>query len=156
MGTDIFHCGPVGTGCVAQLTNNLILGITMVGASEALAIGTKLGADPRILTKIWSRSSARSHSIDSHSPMPHVLPNVSSSRNYDAFFGVGVGVIRKDLGLGIDMALECDGEHYMTRKAHDFYAEIEKQGYAKKDFSIVYQYLVHNNDMAASGIAKPL
>lgn len=153
MGKNIFHCGPIGTGCVAKLTNNLILGITMVGTAEALAIGEKLGADPAVLTKIWSCSSARSHSVDAYSPYPHVLPNVPSSRNYDG--GFAVALIRKDLGLAMDAAKACGGEYFMTRRAFDFYAEIEKQGYSKKDFSIVYQYLVHNNDMSASGISKP-
>jgi len=153
MGKNIFHCGPIGTGCVAKLTNNLILGITMVGTAEALAIGEKLGADPTVLTKIWSCSSARSHSVDTYSPYPNVLPNVPSSRNYDG--GFSVALIRKDLGLAMNAAQACGGEYFMTRRAFDFYAEIEKQGYAKKDFSIVYQYLVHNNDMSASGIAKP-
>jgi len=153
MGKNIFHCGPVGTGCVAKLTNNLILGITMVGTSEALAIGEKLGADPSVLTKIWSVSSARSHSVDAYNPRPHVLPNVPSSNNYDG--GFSVALIRKDLGLAMDAAVACDAEHYLTRRAYDFYREIEKAGYAKKDFSIVYQYLVHNNDMSISGIDKP-
>jgi len=154
MGKNIFHCGPIGTGCVAKLTNNLILGITMVATAEALAIGEKLGADPAVLTKIWSVSSARSHSVDAYNPRPNVLPDVPSSRNYDG--GFAVALIRKDLGLAMDAAQACKAEYFMTRRAFDFYAEIEKQGYSKKDFSIVYQYLVHNNDMAASGIAKPL
>lgn len=49
MGTNFFHCGGPGTGEIAKLTNNLILGISMIAASEGMAIGEKLGMDPKIL-----------------------------------------------------------------------------------------------------------
>merc|ERR1711957_71433 len=68
MGKNIFHCGPTGTGGVAKLTNNLILGISMVATAEAMALGEKLGADPKVLTAIWAVSSARCHSVDVSSP----------------------------------------------------------------------------------------
>merc|ERR1712160_165063 len=99
MGKNIFHCGPTGTGGVAKLTNNLILGISMVATAEAMALGEKLGADPKVLTAIWAVSSARCHSVDAYSPRPDVLPNVPSSNNYDG--GFGVALMRKDLGLAM-------------------------------------------------------
>lgn len=49
MGTNLFHCGDPGMGEVAKLTNNLILGISMVATSEGMAIGEKLGIDPKKL-----------------------------------------------------------------------------------------------------------
>ena len=49
MGANFFHCGEPGTGEIAKLTNNLILGISMVASSEGMAIGEKLGIDPKIL-----------------------------------------------------------------------------------------------------------
>lgn len=136
MGKNIFHCGPSGTGGVAKLTNNLILGISMVATAEAMAMGEKLGADPKVLTDIWAVSTARCHSVDAYSPRPGVLPNVPSSNNYDG--GFSVALIRKDLGLAMDAAKTVGAESDMTKNAFEFYAEIEKQGYAVKDFSIVY------------------
>ena len=49
MGKNFFHCGGPGTGEIAKLTNNLILGISMVGSAEGMAIGEKLGIDPVVL-----------------------------------------------------------------------------------------------------------
>jgi len=49
MGINFFHCGEPGMGEVAKLTNNLILGISMVATSEGMAIGEKLGIDPKTL-----------------------------------------------------------------------------------------------------------
>lgn len=45
MGRNIVHCGDVGTGQVAKICNNLLLGISMVGVSEAMALGAALGID---------------------------------------------------------------------------------------------------------------
>lgn len=49
MGINHFHCGGPGSGEIAKLVNNLILGINMVAVAEGFAIGEKLGADPKIL-----------------------------------------------------------------------------------------------------------
>ena len=45
MGANFFHCGGPGTGEIAKLTNNLILGISMVATAEGMAIGEKLGME---------------------------------------------------------------------------------------------------------------
>lgn len=153
MGANIFHCGPIGTGSVAKLTNNLILGIHMVGVAEAMALGEKLGADPSVLTKIWTVSSARSHSVDAYNPRPDVLPNVPSSRNYDG--GFAVELMAKDLGLAMDAAKLANAEFDFGKHAHDVYHAMGAQGYYKKDFSIVYQYLMHHKDMSQSPVKKP-
>jgi len=149
MGKNVFHCGAAGTGGVAKLTNNLILGITMVAVSEAMAIGEKLGADPKVLTDIWAVSSARSHSVDTYNPRPGVQANVPSSKNYDG--GFAVALIRKDLGLAMDAAKSVGADMDFTERSFEVYQDIEKAGFAKKDFSFIYQYLMNNRDMTKSG-----
>jgi 3-hydroxyisobutyrate dehydrogenase-like beta-hydroxyacid dehydrogenase len=39
MGSNIVHCGDVGTGEVAKLCNNMLLAISMSGVSEAMSLG---------------------------------------------------------------------------------------------------------------------
>jgi hypothetical protein len=41
MGKNIFHCGKVGSGEVVKICNNLMLGISMMGASETMQLGVK-------------------------------------------------------------------------------------------------------------------
>ena len=102
MGANFFHCGEPGTGEIAKLTNNLILGISMVAASEGMAIGEKLGIDPVILQKILAVSTARNWCIDTYNPRPGILPNVPASNNYDG--GFAVGLIKKDMVLALEAA----------------------------------------------------
>ena len=101
MGKRVFHCGPAGTGSIAKLSNNLILGIQMAACSEGMALGEKLGIDPKILMNILAVSTSSCFCITASNPRPGNLPAAPSSNNYDG--GFGVGLIRKDMGL----ALEC-------------------------------------------------
>ena len=46
MGRRIVHCGPSGSGLVAKICNNLMLGIQQVATAEAMLLGEELGLDP--------------------------------------------------------------------------------------------------------------
>jgi 3-hydroxyisobutyrate dehydrogenase len=86
MGKNIFHCGGPGTGEIAKVCNNLVLGINMIATSEGLSLGEKLGIDPKILSNIMSVSTGRSWCIDSYNPRPGVMEGVPSSKNYNTGF----------------------------------------------------------------------
>jgi 3-hydroxyisobutyrate dehydrogenase len=59
MGKKFILCGGPGAGCVTKLCNNLSLAISMVGTSEALALGSKMGLDPKLLADVMNASTAR-------------------------------------------------------------------------------------------------
>lgn len=41
MGKNLVHCGDTGSGQIAKICNNMLLGISMVGVSEAMNLGIK-------------------------------------------------------------------------------------------------------------------
>lgn len=41
MGKHIVHCGPSGSGQIAKICNNMMLGISMLAASETLNLGIR-------------------------------------------------------------------------------------------------------------------
>lgn len=41
MGKNIIYCGPSGSGEIAKICNNMLLGISMVGVSEAMNLGIR-------------------------------------------------------------------------------------------------------------------
>src|SRR5690606_34103051 len=49
MGRRIVHCGGAGDGQVAKIGNHMILGISMIGVSEAFVLGEKLGLSHQAL-----------------------------------------------------------------------------------------------------------
>ena len=49
MGKKIVYCGPAGTGQAAKICNNLVLGSSMIAASEAFVLGQALGITSQAL-----------------------------------------------------------------------------------------------------------
>jgi 3-hydroxyisobutyrate dehydrogenase len=49
MGKNIVYCGGNGNGQVAKICNNMMLGISMIAASETFSLGASLGMDPKLL-----------------------------------------------------------------------------------------------------------
>jgi len=145
MGKNVFHCGGPGTGEIAKICNNLILGINMIATSEGLSLGEKLGIDPKILSNILSVSTGRSWCIDTYNPRPGIIDNVPSSRNYSN--GFQVSLIRKDLSIALDAAAKADAKLKFAQAAIDQYRELEKKGYGKKDFGFVYQSIHKNGEI---------
>lgn len=139
MGKNIVHCGSVGTGQVAKICNNLILGISMNAVSEAMNLGVKLGADPKTLASIINTSSGRCWSSDTYNPVPGVMPNVPASREYAG--GFGTALMLKDLGLAIDAARSVGAPLPTGAAAANTYTIMVNQGYAKKDFSAAFEFL---------------
>jgi len=68
-------------------------------------LGSKLGIDPKILSKIINTSSGRCWSSEMYNPVPGVMENVPSSRSYSG--GFQSGLMLKDIGLAIESADIC-------------------------------------------------
>ena len=55
LGANVIHVGPVGSGEVAKICNNLIAGVAAVAVSEAFRIAEGFGVDARVLTDVISK-----------------------------------------------------------------------------------------------------
>ena len=60
IGKTVVHMGPIGSGNVAKLVNNLIMYINFIGACEGMALGAKAGLDPRTLLDVIKPSMGHS------------------------------------------------------------------------------------------------
>ena len=69
----------------------------MIGVSEALSLGKHLGIDIKILNNIMKTSTSRCWSIDTYNPVPGLMDNVPSKRNYDG--GFSCELMLKDLKI---------------------------------------------------------
>jgi 3-hydroxyisobutyrate dehydrogenase len=135
MGKNIVHCGGVGTGQVAKISNNLVLGITMAGASEAMSLGAALRIDPKTLSAILNTSTGRCWSSDTYNPYPGVIQSAPASKGYAGGFGTDLMV--KDLGLATDAARSVRQPVYMAALAHQLYQASSAAGAGWLDFSSV-------------------
>src|SRR5208337_149944 len=81
---------------------NMLLGISMIGVSEAMSLGAALGIEPKVLAGIINTSSGRCWSSDTYNPYPGVMESVPAARGYTG--GFGANLMLKDLGLALDAA----------------------------------------------------
>lgn len=139
MGAKQFHCGEVGAGQVAKLTNNMLMGITGMATAECMNMGIKMGLDPKVLLDVLNNSSARSWSTEVYCPVPGLVPTAPSSRNYDGGFKNELMV--KDLELASGMALGIRSPIPLGAVATQLYRIVQSRGYGQKDFSFVFQLL---------------
>jgi 3-hydroxyisobutyrate dehydrogenase len=135
MGKNIVHCGPSGTGQVAKICNNMLLGITMIGVAEAMNLGASLGIDPKVLAGIINTSSGRCWSSDTYNPYPGVMENVPAARGYTG--GFGADLMLKDLGLAADAARQSKQSVVLGGAAQQLYQMFSAQGFGGKDFSAI-------------------
>jgi 3-hydroxyisobutyrate dehydrogenase len=135
MGKNIVHCGAAGTGQVAKICNNMLLGISMIGVSEAMNLGVALGIDPKVLAGIINTSSGRCWSSDTYNPYPGVMDNVPAARGYSG--GFGTDLMLKDLGLAADAAKMSRQPVLMGALAQQLYQMFSAQGAGLQDFSAI-------------------
>lgn len=63
-GKNIFYCGPIGSGQVAKIANNMLCYINIAAAVEAVTLGEKSGLDLRALLDIFNVSTGRNWSTE--------------------------------------------------------------------------------------------
>jgi 3-hydroxyisobutyrate dehydrogenase len=136
MGKNIFHAGASGSGQTVKVCNNMLLGIQMLGTSEALRLGVANGIDPKVLSDIMSKSSGRNWVLELYNPCPGVMENVPSSRAYAG--GFGVDLMLKDLGLATENASDLDANVPLGELSRKLYEEHSKAGNGQLDFSSIF------------------
>ncbi|MDP3137221.1 MAG: 3-hydroxyisobutyrate dehydrogenase [Burkholderiaceae bacterium] len=140
MGANIFHAGPAGAGQAAKICNNMLLGVLMIGTSEALALGVANGLDPKVLSEIMRRSSGGNWALEKYNPLPGVMDKVPSSNGYAG--GFGTDLMLKDLGLAQENAIATRTPTLLGGLARNVFAAHSLAGHGALDFSSVIQPLL--------------
>ncbi|MBI3440693.1 MAG: 3-hydroxyisobutyrate dehydrogenase [Proteobacteria bacterium] len=139
MGKNFFHAGDHGAGQIAKICNNMLLAVLMIGTSEALNLGVAYGLDPKVISNIISKSSGRNWALEMYNPMPGVMDNVPSARQYSGGFGTGLMV--KDLGLAEEAALAKKAPTPLGSLARQLYQLHDQAGNRSLDFSSIIQMI---------------
>jgi len=137
MGRNVVHCGEVGTGQIAKICNNLLLGISMIGVSEAMALGSALGIDLQVLAGIINSSTGRCWSSEAYNPWPGIVETAPASRGYTG--GFGADLMLKDLGLATEAARQVRQPVMMGALAQQLYQAMSQRGEGGKDFSAIIE-----------------
>jgi 3-hydroxyisobutyrate dehydrogenase len=146
LGATIIHVGPVGSGEVAKVCNNLISGVTMVALSEAFRIGEGFGVDPKVLTDVLSKSSGNSWVMQHVHPVPGMVAKAPANQDYAA--GFTTDLMAKDLGLAVAAARDLRVPAFVASAAQQILRLASSHGFGRKDYSSIYAFLKPSSDQA--------
>ncbi len=109
---EVTHCGPVGTGQIIKILNNMVVVGTVVALSEAAAIAKSAGIETQELFETFSKASADSFALRNHG-LKAVAPGSFPERVFSTDY------MLKDVGYALLMArdggLSVPGAEYATR-----------------------------------------
>lgn len=145
MGKKAFHCGGAGAGQSAKICNNMLLAISMIGVSEALTLGEKLGLDHKVMFDVMTSSSGRCWSLDSYCPVPGPVPSAPSNNGYKP--GFATSLMLKDVRLSQRAAEDAHVATPLGDAAVRLYSAYAEAGGADSDFSGIITFLrAHGRD----------
>jgi 3-hydroxyisobutyrate dehydrogenase len=139
MGRNVVHAGPPGAGQAAKICNNMLLGISMIGVSEAFVLADRLGLDRQKLFDISSTASGQCWSLTNYCPAPGPVP--ASPANHDYKPGFAAALMLKDLLLSQQAAAAAGAATPLGAHAAELYQAMVDAGLAAKDFSVAFPYL---------------
>jgi 3-hydroxyisobutyrate dehydrogenase len=139
MAGKIVHCGDAGAGQAAKICNNMILGISMIGVSEAFVLAEKLGLAPQALFDVASTSSGQCWSLTTYCPVPGPVPTSPANRDYQP--GFAAALMLKDLKLAQEAAQSAGAVTPLGAEAAQLYALFEAAGHGGTDFSGIVRFL---------------
>ena len=122
----ITHIGPVGSGQLAKMVNQICIAGVVQGLSEGLHFARCAGLDPAIVVESISKGAAQSWQME----------NRWQTMVDDEFeFGFAVDWMRKDLGIALDEAKKNGAQLELTELVDRYYEEVQAMGGSRWDTS---------------------
>lgn len=132
----VTHIGPVGTGQLAKLANQAIVGITIGAVSEALLLAARGGADPAAVREALMGGFAGSRILELH-----------GQRMIDRDFAPGAParIQLKDMRMILDEARAEGLTLPLAQQVHNEYLALLANGHSDVDHSGLLLALEHLN-----------
>jgi 3-hydroxyisobutyrate dehydrogenase len=129
MAARVYQLGDrAGAGSKVKIINQLLAGVHIAAAAEAMALGLREGVDADALYEVITHSAGNSWMFENR--MAHVLAG-----DYTPLSAVDIFV--KDLGLVLDLARSSKFPLPLSATAHQMFMQASTAGFAKEDDSAV-------------------
>jgi putative dehydrogenase len=129
MAAQVYRLGDrAGNGSKVKIINQLLAGVHIAAAAEAMALGLREGVDPAALYEVITHSAGNSWMFENR--MAHVLAG-----DYTPLSAVDIFV--KDLGLVLDTARASKFPLPLSATAHQMFMQASSAGFAREDDSAV-------------------
>lgn len=124
--------GPVGSGQICKMVNQICIAGLVQGLSEGVAFGTKAGLDMDKVLGVISKGAAQSWQME----------NRGATMVKNEFeFGFAVDWMRKDLAIVLDEARRNGARVPVTAVVDQFYADVQNRGGGRWDTSSLLRLL---------------
>ena len=133
VGQKIVYAGPVGAGAVVKLMNQLLVGINLAGAAEAMVLGVKAGVDAQLLYDTIASATGNSAQLQ------RCFPDLILKDNFAAMFSVDL--LHKDLALGVDVGRDNRVRLLLGALALQVFEEARDLGHGDEDIAAVIKPL---------------
>ena len=117
-----------GAGSQVKIINQLLAGVHIAAAAEAMALGLREGVNAEALYEVITNSAGNSWMFENR--MAHVLAG-----DYTPLSAVDIFV--KDLGIVLDVARASKFPLPLSSTAHQMFMQASTAGFAKEDDSAV-------------------
>jgi len=117
-----------GPGSTVKIVNQLLAGVHIAAAAEAMALGIRAGADPASLYDVITHSAGNSWMFENR--MAHVLAG-----DYTPLSAVDIFV--KDLGIVLDTARATKFPLPLASTAHQMFMQASSAGHGREDDAAV-------------------
>jgi putative dehydrogenase len=117
-----------GIGSTVKTVNQLLAGVHIAAAAEAMAFGTRAGADPRTLFEVISNSAGASWMFVNR--VPHMLDGDYGPKS-------AVDIFLKDLGVVLDSGRELRFPLPLAAAAHQLFLMAAAAGHGREDDAAV-------------------
>jgi len=129
MAAKVYRLGDrAGAGSKVKVINQLLAGVHIAAAAEAMALGLREGVDAAALYEVITHSAGNSWMFENR--MAHVLAG-----DYTPLSAVDIFV--KDLGIVLDLARASKFPLPLSSTAHQMFMQASTAGFAKEDDSAV-------------------
>ncbi len=142
MGNRIIYCGGQGMGASLKMVMNQLLGTAMAAFAEGLVLGESLGLSRELLFEAILGGpgaapflASKRERIESGSYEPADFP---------------LRWLQKDLHLAAVSAYEAGAAMPLTNAAKELYRLAIRNGRGGEDFSAIYDYLGHTQDIKST------
>ena len=131
MGTEISHCGGVGSGLVIKLMNNMLLFQTVSALAETMAIATRAGVERSKVFEVLSKGSADSFAMRRHGAC------MTAGEYPDDQFPTTYSL--KDLRYALDLAERTGVDARGAKLVEERFVEAIDKGYGRLYSPVIYR-----------------
>jgi putative dehydrogenase len=117
-----------GAGSTVKMVNQLLAGVHIAAAAEAMALGIRAGADPQALFDVITTSAGNSWMFENR--VPHILAGDDTPLS-------AVSIFVKDLGIVLDAARALTFPLPLASSAHQLFLAAAAAGQGGRDDAFV-------------------